>query len=89
MCLIAETLHFGRITHRSRIRFQNGASFIARPVGGYQNIENELVFADRTQSHFCLYVTNPNDFDYLLRDLNAAVCNPVATIAAHSQPPSL
>jgi hypothetical protein len=89
MCLIAETLHFGRITHRSRIRFQNDASFIARPVGGYQNIENELVFADRTQSHFCLYVTNPNDFDYLLRDLNAAVCNPVATIAAHSQPPSL
>lgn len=79
MCLIAETLHFGRITHRSRIRFQSDACFIARPVGGYQNIENELVFADRTNSHFCIYVTNPNDFENLLRDLNAAVRNPNAS----------
>lgn len=86
MCLIAETLHFGHVTHRRRIRFQSDARFIARPVGGYQNTENELVFADRTNSHFCLYVANPNDYAKLLRDLNAAVRN---TNESHSQAQSL
>lgn len=73
ICLVAETRHFGRITRRIRIHFQSDASFIARPVGGYQNIENEIVFADQTQNHFCFYVTNPPEFHDVLRDLNAAV----------------
>lgn len=76
LSLVAETRHFGYITEITTIAFRD-AHFIARPVGGFQNIEDELVFTDGTQSYFCFFVTTPSAFEEILREVNSILSDRV------------